>query len=75
MPTPLVGHPQLPGVTARVDSTCGRASLLHREKRFNSQLRWPLNSSVHIKILAAAAEGHFSEVKPLEMAFISIESC
>lgn len=46
-----------------------------QEKRFNSQPRWPLNYSAHIKILAAAAEEHLSEVKPLEMPFISIESC
>lgn len=45
-----------------------------REERFNSQPRWPLNYSAHIKILAAAEE-HLSEVKPLEMPFISIESC
>lgn len=46
-----------------------------REERFNSQPRRPLNYSAHIKILAAAAEEHLSEVKPLEMPFISIESC
>lgn len=46
-----------------------------REEHFNSQLRGPLNYSAHIKILAAAAEEHLSEVKPLEMPFISIESC
>ena len=42
---------------------------------FNSQLRWPLNYTAYIKILAAAADEHLSEVKPLEMPFISIESC
>lgn len=46
-----------------------------REASFNSQPRWPLNYSAHIKILAAAAEEHLPEVKPLKMSFISIESC
>lgn len=45
------------------------------EECFNRQPPRPLNYSAHIKILAAAAQEHLSEVKPLEMPFISIESC
>lgn len=56
------------------DPGCWRDPL-HPGRAANNQLRGPLNCSEHIKILAAAAEEHLSEVKPLEMPFISIESC
>lgn len=45
-----------------------------QEECVNSQPTWPLNHRAHIKILAAAAEEHLSEVKLLEMPFISMES-
>ena len=60
---------------ARMGHTC--VSPLHpRRERLNSQPRWPLNYSCTLGFWLRLQRGtYLSEVKPLEMPFISIESC
>lgn len=73
---PCSGTPQqLPRDPRRRRARAGGARPLCPVRAPEQSARWPLNYGAHIKILAAATEEHLSEVKPLEMPFISIESC